>query len=241
MPDADLLDGLEKLLEKIAVAIHVSGEGSVDLQEFVRRWGSAAQLLWHASQLDQAEASSDDDASARIGSWSLLRRVSPENEDRWLVDFFHRSMKEYFVAKALRRALDSPDAFAATRELLLRAPVQPEILGYVISLTPDASAHRFLCLTEDCELGRISIQADGSLKLSVIQLPRTLRRPENVYLLREDLVLVTAHSEFLMASISEGTATEVAYFRVSSDIRDAAVVTQGLLGLIFEPEYAGSE
>jgi len=54
MPDADLLDGLEKLLEKIAVAIHVSGEGSVDLQEFVRRWGSAAQLLWHASQLDQA-------------------------------------------------------------------------------------------------------------------------------------------------------------------------------------------
>jgi hypothetical protein len=255
-------------------------------------------------------------------------------------------MKEYFVAKALRRALDSPDAFAATRELLLRAPVQPEILGFfrlladtdqdvtvlaslahsarvgsgqgilgggaislyhaaggqftgsdwrslqldgallagadlsgsdfqgstlraadlssanlsgtsltdadltganldaggnVISLTPDSSAHRFLCLTEDCELGRISIQADGSLKLSVIQLPRTLRRPENVYLLREDLVLVTAHSEFLIAGLSEGTATEVAYFRVSSDLRDAAVVTRGLLGLLFEPEYADSE
>ena len=41
--------------------------------------------------------------------------------------------------------------------------------GNVISLTPDASAHRFLCLTEDCDLGRISVQADGSLKLSVIQ------------------------------------------------------------------------
>ena len=130
MHDADLLDGLEKLLEKIAVAIHVSGEGSVDLREFAAHWGGAAQLLWHASQLDQAEGSSDDDASARIGSRSLLRRVSPENEDRWLVDFFHRSMKEYFVAKALRRALNSPDAFAATRELLLRAPVQPEILGF---------------------------------------------------------------------------------------------------------------
>ena len=256
-------------------------------------------------------------------------------------------MKEYFVAKALRRALNSPDAFAATRELLLRAPVQPEILGFfrlladadqdaatvlaslahsarvgsgqgilgggaislyhaaggqftgsdwrslqldgailagadlsgsdfqgstlraadlssadlsgtdltsadltganldaggnIISLTPDASAHRFLCLTEDCELGRISVQADGSLKLSVIQLPRTLRWPENVYLLREDIVLVTAHSEFLIADISDGTATEVAYFRVSSDLRSVAVVDQTLLGLLFEPEYADSE
>ena len=58
------------------------------------------------------------------------RRVSPETEDRWLVDFFHRSMKEYFVAKAFRRALNSPDAYATTRELLLKAPVQPEILGF---------------------------------------------------------------------------------------------------------------
>ena len=346
MHDADLLDGLEKLLEKIAIAIHVSGEGSVDLRKFAAHWGGAAQLLWHAAQLDQIEGSSDDDASARIGSRSLLRRVSPEDEDHWLVDFFHRSMKEYFVAKALRRALNSPDAFAATRELLLKAPVQPEILGFfrlladadqdaavlaslahsarigsgqgilgggaislyhaaggqftgsewrslqldgallaaadlsgsdfqgstlraadlssanlsgadltsadltganldaggsVIGLTPDASAHRFLCLTEDCKLGRISAQADGSLKLSVIQLPRTLRRPENVYLLREDLVLVTAHSEFLIADISDGIATEVAYFRVSSDLRGAAVIDQGQLGLLFEPEYADSE
>lgn len=130
MHDADLLDRLEKLLEKIAVAIHVSGEGSVDLRDFVASWGGAAQLMWHASQLDPGADGNDDDAIARIGSRSLLRRVSPENEDRWLVDFFHRSMKEYFVAKALRRALNSPDAIAAIRELLLRAPVQPEILGF---------------------------------------------------------------------------------------------------------------
>ena len=123
MPDADLLDSLEKLLEKIAVAIHVSGEGSVDLRDFVADWGGAARLLWHASQLDPAAGNSDDDASARIGSRSLLRRVGPENEERWLVDFFHRSMKEYFVAKALRRALNSPDPYASARELLLMVPV----------------------------------------------------------------------------------------------------------------------
>jgi len=154
MPDAHLLDRLEKLLEKIAVAIHVGGEGSVDLREFAAHWGGAAQLLWDASQLDQAEGSSDDDARARIGSRSLLRRVSPENEDRWLVDFFHRSMKEYFVAKALRRALNSPDAFAATRELLLRAPVQPEILGFFRLLTDaDHDAVVLASLTHSARVG----------------------------------------------------------------------------------------
>ena len=343
--DADLLDGLNELLEKIAVAIHVSGEGSVDLRKFAAQWGGAAQLLWGASQID-GESNSHDDARARIGSRSLLRRVNAENDDRWLVDFFHRSMKEYFVAKALRRALNSPDAFAATRKLLLSTPVQPEVLGFfrllahtkrdtavlasltysarvgsgqgilgggaislyhaaggqftgsdwrslhldgailtgadlsgidfrsstlrsadlssanfsgsdltaadltgakldaggsVIGLTPDATIHRFLCLTEDCKLGRISHQADGSLKLSVIQLPRALRRPEDVYLLREDLVLVTAHSEFLIADIGDGIATEVAYFRVSGDLRDVAVIDQTLLGLLFEPENGASE
>jgi hypothetical protein len=345
--EADLLDSLEKLLEKIAVAIHVSGEGSVDLREFVADSGGAARLLWNATQLDPAAGDSDDDASARIGSRSLLRRVPSENESRWLVDFFHRSMKEYFVAKALRRALNAPDPFAATRELLLSAPVQPEILGFfrllagadqnaatvlaslahsarvgsgqgtlgggaislyhaaggqfagsdwkslqldgallagadlsdsdfrgstirsadlssanltgadlrsadltganldaggtITGLAADASAHRFLYVTKDCELGWISVRADASLKFSVISLPRALRRPENVYLLREDIVMVTARSEILIADISDGTATEVAYFRVSSDLRAAAVVDQKLLGLIIEPEYAESE
>ena len=40
MHDADLLEGLEKLLEKIAVAIHGSGEGSVDLWEFAAHSGA---------------------------------------------------------------------------------------------------------------------------------------------------------------------------------------------------------
>ena len=346
MYDAQLLDGLEELLERIAIAIHVSGEGSVDLREFVADWGGAARLLWHASQPDPTAGDHDYDASARIGSRSLLRRVSPEDAERWLVNFFHRSMKEYFVAKALHRALKAPDPYAAARELLIKAPVQPEILGFfhlladadqkvatvlaslahsaqvgsdqgilgggaislyhaaggkfagsdwrslhldgalltsadlsdsdfrgstlrvadlssadltgvdlrsadltganldaggtIIGLASDESSHRFLCLTKDCELAWISVR-DGSLKFSVIPLPRALRRPENVYLLREDVVMVTAHSEFLIADISDGTATEVAYFRVSSDLRRVAVVDQTLLGLLFEPEYAESE
>ena len=39
-------------------------------------------------------------------------------------------MKEYFVAKAIERALNAADRFAATRELLIRTPIQPEIVGF---------------------------------------------------------------------------------------------------------------
>jgi hypothetical protein len=53
--------------------------------------------------------------------------------------------------------------------------------------------------------------------------------------------LVTAQSEFLIADISDGTAAEIAYFRVSSELRSAAVIDQTLLGLVIEPDYADSE
>ena len=105
----------------------------------------------------------------------------------------------------------------------------------------EASGHRFLYLTKDCELGWISVRVGSSLKFSVIPLPRVLRWPEDIYLLREDIVLVAARSEILIVDISDGTATEVAYFRVSGDLRVAAVIDHKLLGLIFEPEYAESE
>jgi DNA-binding GntR family transcriptional regulator len=132
--DQDLMEQLQHLLEKIAVAIHVSGEGCVDLRDFVADAGGAARLLWQSAQADEMPAGSQEDAAVRIGGRSLLRRVATgvddDAEDGWLVDFFHRSMKEYFVARALLRAVQSPGAFEATGELLARAPVQPEILGF---------------------------------------------------------------------------------------------------------------
>jgi hypothetical protein len=345
--DADLLSSLRELLEMIAVAIHVSGEGSVDLREFTASWGGAARFLWRASELDPSAGDNDADADARIGSRSLLRRAAPENEERWLVEFFHRSMKEYFVAKALRRALDSPDPYVTARALLLKVPVEPEIAGFfrllanedqeaaivlgslahsartgsgqglvgsgaislyhaaggglaggdwrsleldgallagadlshsdfrgsslrsadlssadltgvdlrsadltganldaggpVISLAADAYPRRFLCLTQECELGRIAVQSDGTLRYTAVRLPRSLRWPGNIYLLAEDTVLVTAHSEFMIADISEVPAREVAYFRVSSDIASAAVVGRQFLGIRVEPRPADSE
>jgi CheY-like chemotaxis protein len=131
--DMELRQQLEELLERIAVAIHVSGEGSVDLRQFVADAGGAAKLLWRISEAEELPTGANEDAAVRIGGRSLLRRVSgPEKdgEESWLVDFFHRSMKEYFVAKAIERALNAADRFAATRELLIRTPIQPEIVGF---------------------------------------------------------------------------------------------------------------
>lgn len=344
--DSDLLSSLGELLERIAVAIHVSGEGSVDLREFTADLGGAAHLLWRASELDPSVGDNDADANARIGSRSLLRRAAPDNEERWRVEFFHRSMKEYFVAKALRRALDRRDPYAAARELLLTVPVGPEIAGFfrllargdhdaatvlgnlahsartgagqgfvgsgaislyhaaggqfagrdwrsldldgallegadlansdfrdsslrssdlssadltgadlrsadltganldaggpIISLAADAYPRKFLCLTQECELGRIAVQSDGTLRYTAVPLPRRLRWPGNVYLLAEDIVLVTAHSEFMLADISEVPAREVAYFRVSSDIASAAVVVREYLGVTADLGHPGS-
>jgi len=140
--DSELRDQLEKLLERIAIAIHVNGEGSVDLREFVSEAGGAAKLLWKTSEAAELHANADDDATARIGGRSLLRRISTSGEDDeegWRVDFFHRSMKEYFVARAIRRALMMRDPFAAARELLVRTPIQPEILGFFKLLSRDFS------------------------------------------------------------------------------------------------------
>ena len=144
MNDRELRDQLGKLLERIAIAIHVSGEGSVDLREFVSEAGGAAKLLWKTSEAAEPQAKTDEDATVRIGGRSLLRRISrlgEDDEERWSVDFFHRSMKEYFVAKAIWRALIAPDPFAATRELLIHTAIQPEILSFFKLLSRNASSN----------------------------------------------------------------------------------------------------
>lgn len=137
LTDQELTDQLQELLERIAVAIHVSGEGSVDLREFLAEAGGAAKLLWRSAADDDGAGSLDDDAATRVGTRSLLRRVESHDEDAWLVDFFHRSMKEYFIARALVAALSSEDPFEATRAILLCAAVQREILGFFRLLSDD--------------------------------------------------------------------------------------------------------
>ena len=113
--------------------------------------------------------------------------------------------------------------------------------GSIIALSADVTPHRYICLTEESALGRIVVDADGSLRFFFIPLPLSLRWPENLFILAEDLVLITAHSEFLIVEIGSGTAEEVAHFRISSDFRSTAVVGQKFLGMLFESEWGANE
>ena len=344
--DRELRDQLEKLLERIAIAIHVNSEGSVDLREFVFEAGGAAKLLWKASEGTELDVNVDEDATARIGGRSLLRRVSASrevHEESWRVDFFHRSMKEYFVARAIHRALMMRDPFAATRELLIRTPVQPEILGFfrllsrdfgghiptvlaslvhsarvgagqgplgggaislyyatgdqssghdwrsldldgallsgadlsrsdlrgsslrgadlsganltdadlrgadltdadlaaggsIIAISRDTEQHRYICLTPESGLGKIATRMDGSLNFVFIPLPRRLQSPQNLFALTDDLFLITARSELLLVEILNGSAEEIAHFRIPSVIRAVEVIDKSFLGLVIEDE-----
>jgi len=134
LTDAELFDQLVRLLEQVAAAIHSGGEGTVDLRKFLNEAGGAATVLWKAAEApDDGSVTREEDAAARVGGRSLLRRLrGPEedNEGTWLVDFFHRSMKEYFVARAIVRALGTDDPFAATRALLKEISIQPEIVAF---------------------------------------------------------------------------------------------------------------
>lgn len=347
--DSELLADLKILLEKIAVAIHISGEGSVDLRQFVADAGGAARLLWRASESEDLHVGANEDATARIGGRSLLRRLSDPvsgSDGGWIVDFFHRSMKEYFTAKALQRALNFDDPFVATRRLLIHTPMQSEILGFfrllavdpdvaspvlaslahsarlgsrqgflgggamsllscvgniagadwkaldldgallagadlsgcdfrestlrgadlsqanltdadmrgadltdanlaagnsVIAFSQDTTPHRYLCLTPDAEIGRISIKADDSLVFSSVRMPQAVRAPRAVFALAEDVVLIAAQAEFVIAEIGAAAADEAARFRVSNDITAVTVLSRSQLGLLIESELGHSE
>ena len=78
-------------------------------------------------------------------------------------------------------------------------------------------------------------------------MPHPLRGLRNIYILAEDVVLIITDLEFLIVEIGgggsarDGTAEEVARFRISSDFRSIAVVDQAFLGLLLDTESDKSE
>jgi DivIVA domain-containing protein len=144
----ELVTNLQELLEDIAVQLQEENLPFINLRDYqVASGGRMAELLWRMR--DQAVprepfgASADDDATSRVGIRSLLKAVPGPDGDRWPVDFFHRSMREYFVARAIVRRLSAdPDR---ARRILRAAPLLPEITHFVATIlrenpNPDALA-----------------------------------------------------------------------------------------------------
>jgi hypothetical protein len=133
----EAIEGMIELLEALAVKLLHAGGQPVDLRTFGVGHLDIARVLWKMSEAD-AGIEQAQDARARLGVRSLLK-PSPQADqpEAWSVNFCHRSMAEYFVARALVRALrhDRP----AVRDLLSSVILGPEIIDFAaLSVNKDA-------------------------------------------------------------------------------------------------------
>ncbi len=122
----ELLGNLMLLLQEIAVELQVSKKEYVSLNEFaVAKQKKFAQLLWRMAGSEADE----EDARARVGVRSLLSRVETEDmESQWTVDFCHRSVREYFVSRALCSSFTA--GIAKAEQYLSDVPLNHEILDF---------------------------------------------------------------------------------------------------------------
>src|SRR6185295_5543619 len=96
------IDQLLGALGILAEELQRSSDPYVSLKNMRQVTGPFAELLWRLTGDDVLES----DAEARLGTRSLLSRVKPlEGDGQWLVDFCHRSIREYFVARRFGRCL----------------------------------------------------------------------------------------------------------------------------------------
>lgn len=185
-----LVANLTLILEELAVQLHLSRLDFVNLREFdTGRREDLAQILWAmsgASSADDRNAGIPD-ARSRVGVRSLLKPVAGVDPEWWPVDFFHRSMREYFVARALVRAVATGSEKA--NAMMARVPLQPEIVEFARLLmrqpgdlgltgTPESFAHRLTSVAKSAILPIYRDQYLGGNALTLLfaltgELPRT--------------------------------------------------------------------
>ncbi|GAA1031777.1 hypothetical protein GCM10009557_28130 [Virgisporangium ochraceum] len=153
----ELIPNLQGILELIATELHVTDQGYVSLKA-VAGQHDLHRMLWQMAGSAGASpaAASSDDARARIGIRSLLKPVAAADHHVWPVEFFHRSMREYFVACAIVRRLREgvPDDDRAWREV----PLPPEVINFAVLLMRDDPGTDFpavlLAAVRSAETGR---------------------------------------------------------------------------------------
>jgi DNA-binding NarL/FixJ family response regulator len=120
------IKNLQNILGDIAEELQRTGAGFVSLTHYRNKDAKPfAELLWQLS----GDSDADQDARRRVGVRSLLARVIyHDTKDEWGVDFCHRSMREYFVALRLCKALNSGVEIGG--EFLRNVPLNHEILQF---------------------------------------------------------------------------------------------------------------
>ena len=134
----ELIENLKQILEDVAVRLQETNAAYLYLYDDYQYHdrGKMAKLLW--KMRDQSvprepfPPAAQDDAAKRVGIRSLLKAVPAPSPERWPVDFFHRSMREYFVARSIARSLTTDERRA--RQILSAAPLLPEIAHFAATI-----------------------------------------------------------------------------------------------------------
>ena len=134
--DIEIRDNLLQILEQVALALHRSRDKFVYLSDFEMTFGAhLTGMLWRITEESTVpgDAERDEDARARVGIRSLLSPVQMEDPERkWPVDFCHRSIKEFFVARAIHRALiEDPEK---AEKLMAEIRLNHEILDFAAGI-----------------------------------------------------------------------------------------------------------
>jgi uncharacterized protein YjbI with pentapeptide repeats len=104
-----IIDNMKIILEEVAVKLHHSDAEFIYLSDI----HGPPQLLKKLWEMSNPEDQTHDDEIGRIAVRSLLKRIGigiSEEGKKWPVDFCHRSMREYFVARAVCKMVEhSPE------------------------------------------------------------------------------------------------------------------------------------
>lgn len=95
-----IIENMKEILENVAIQLHQSDKEFIYLSD-IHGSKQLINRLW--DMIDPADCGNDDELN-RIAVRSLLKQVDKgKNEEgkQWPVDFCHRSMREYFVARAV--------------------------------------------------------------------------------------------------------------------------------------------
>ena len=133
----ELIENLTEILEEVAVRLQETNGAYLYLRDHQDKdRGKIAELLWKMRDQpvprEPFPLAAQDDAANRVGIRSLLKAVPAPNAERWPVDFFHRSMREYFVARSIVRSLTTDTKRA--RQILSAAPLLPEVTHFVATI-----------------------------------------------------------------------------------------------------------
>jgi hypothetical protein len=142
----ELIENLKDILEDVAIRLQEANGAYLYLRDYQDEdRGKIAEQLWKMRDQPVTRGpfspAAQDDAANRVGIRSLLKAVPAPDPGRWPVDFFHRSMREYFVARAIAHSLATD--MNRARRLLSAAPLLPEIAHFAVSILrsrPDNAA-----------------------------------------------------------------------------------------------------